>query len=107
MHPNKKEENSILIDWKYMKHLFVKTFLKSLAICFSLFFISFIFYPFYKVITMPEKIEYCYLEEAGAGTNLSGFIPWHGDHRISWFASARDAKKFAEEINCPLNIGLK
>lgn len=94
------------MDWyRFFNNLRTYTFyLFTLILASGL--IGFGAYSFYKSITVPNKVDFCYVAKSGDYNtwNLKGNIEWGEDRNFGTFSTAAGAADYADEINCPLDI---
>ena len=92
--------NFFLNLWSYTVNIFWSLIAISV--------ISFGGYFLYKWITSPNKVDYCYVAGSTTANSwvLMGNVQWGTDRYLGSFSEVYLAQKYAQKINCPLDITL-
>jgi len=64
-------------------------------------------YCLVKWASSPDKVDYCYVDGSTHTANswvLKGHVPWGQDRHFGSFSETYLAQKYAQKINCPLDI---
>jgi len=92
------------MDWyKFFRNLWDYTikFFVTLVVVAAIGFVGFLSF---KCISSPNKIDYCYVGSGTRGWTLYGNVPWGFDRHLGNFQETYVAQKYAQKINCPLDI---